>query len=86
VPISTLRAGALARTRKEADIRCREGFRKLLENCGFAAQKRMPRLVACGGRDAAYDAFKIAQKTNVAGNFVALWVDSEEPLADLEAA
>ena len=71
---------------KEADIRCREGFRKLLENCGFSAQKRMPRLVACGGRDAAYDAFTIAQKTNAAGNFVVLWVDSEEPLADLEAA
>jgi Domain of unknown function (DUF4276) len=71
---------------KEVDILCREGFRKLLENCGFAAQKRMPRLIACGGRDAAFSAFKISQKSNADGNYVALWVDSEEPLADLEAA
>ena len=36
-------------------IRCREGFCKLLEKCGFA--RRMPKLVACGGRDAAFDRF-----------------------------
>jgi len=71
---------------KEVDIRCREGFRKLLENCGFAADKRMPRLFACGGRDRAFAAFKIAQRNNTSGHFVALWIDSEEPLADLEAA
>jgi len=71
---------------KEVDIRCREGFRKLLENCRFGQQRRMPRLFACGGRNSAFEAFKIAQKTSSAGNFVALWVDSEEPLADLEAA
>lgn len=81
-----IEGGGTGADSKEADIRCREGFRNLLENCGFAVQKRMPRLVACGGRDSAFDAFKIAQKTNAAGNFVALWVDSEEPLADLEAA
>jgi hypothetical protein len=38
---------------KDVDIRCREGFRKLLENCGF--EGRMPRLVklvaACGALD-----------------------------------
>lgn len=81
-----IEGGGTGADSKEVDICCREGFRKLLDNCGFAAQKRMPRLVACGGRDAAYDAFKIAVKTSAAGNFVALWVDSEEPLADLEAA
>ena len=81
-----IEGGGTGADSKEVDIRCREGFRKLLENCGFAAQKRMPRLFACGGRDSAFDAFKIAQKTNAAGNFVALWVDSEEPLADLESA
>lgn len=69
---------------KDVDIRCREGFRRLLENCGF--QGRMPRLVACGGRDTAFDAFKTALIGNSPGNFVALWIDSEDPLADREAA
>jgi len=80
-----IEGGGTGADSKEADIRCREGFRNLLENCGFAVQKRMPRLVACGGRDSAYHAFKIGQKTNAAGDFVGLWVDSEEPLVDLEA-
>lgn len=71
---------------KDVDIRCREGFRKLLENCGFAAQKRMPRLIACGGRDAAYGSFKVAHANSPTGTYVALWVDSEEPLANLEEA
>ena len=52
-----IEGGGTGADSKDADIRCREGFRKLLENCGFAALKRMPRLFACGGRDAAYDAF-----------------------------
>lgn len=68
---------------KDLNIRCREGFRKLLENCGFAG--RMPRLVASGGRTTAFDEFKTAHRTNAAGRFVALWIDSEEPLLDLEA-
>ena len=34
-------------------IRCQKGFRKLLERCGYAG--RMPKLVACGGRGAAFD-------------------------------
>jgi hypothetical protein len=69
---------------KDVDIRCREGFRKLLENCGF--QKRMPRLVACGGRDSAFNSFETALATNLPGNFVALWIDSEDPLANLNDA
>jgi hypothetical protein len=81
-----LEGGGTGADSKEADIRCREGFRKLLENCGFGVQKRMPRLFACGGRAAALDAFQIAQKGSAAGDFVALWVDSEAPLANLEAA
>ena len=56
-------------------IRCREGFRKLLAKCGFAG--RMPRLVACGGRGAAFDRFKTAHET--AGEYVALLIDSEDP-------
>ena len=37
---------------KELRIRCREGFRRLLDQCGFTG--RMPKLIACGGRDATF--------------------------------
>ena len=39
-------------------IKCREGFRKLLEQAGF--RNRMPSTRACGSRDVAYDDFKTA--------------------------
>ena len=81
-----IEGGGVGADSKDANIRCREGFRKLLENCGFAAQKRMPRLIACGSRESAFEAFKRATHAKAPGDFVALWIDSEEPLADLEAA
>jgi hypothetical protein len=65
-------------------ILCREGFRKLLAKCGFTG--RMPRLVACGGRTAAFDRFRTAHEMATAGEFVALLIDSEDPMADPEAA
>ncbi len=65
-------------------IRCREGFRKLLAKCGFAG--RMPNLVACGGRGAAFDHFKTAHEIAFDGEYVALLVDSEDPMDDIEAA
>lgn len=68
---------------KELHARCREGFRTLLEKCGFAG--RMPRLVACGGRAAAYDDFKVAHANNPPADYVAMLVDSEDPVADIEA-
>jgi hypothetical protein len=76
--------GGTGEQSKDVDIRCREGFRKLLENCGF--QGRMPRLVASGGRDTAFDLFKTAMTVSSSSGFAALWIDSEEPLADLESA
>lgn len=69
---------------KDADIRCREGFRKLLEKCGFTG--RMPRLVACGGRNDVFGQFRLAHRTTHGPNFVAMWIDSEEPLSNVEAA
>jgi hypothetical protein len=78
-----IEGGGTGAQSKDVDIRCREGFRRLLENCGF--QGRMPRLVACGGRDAAFSDFTVAHSSANA-DFVALWIDSEDPLADLEAA
>ena len=67
---------------KEDQIRCREGFRKLLEKSGFKG--RMPRLSACGGRGAAFDDFKTAHAGKKAGDFIAMLVDSEDPVADIE--
>ncbi len=65
-------------------IRCRQGFRKLLAKCGFAG--RMPRLVACGGRGATLDHFETTHKTKIVGEHVAMLIDSEDPMADIEAA
>jgi hypothetical protein len=68
---------------KEQQIRCREAFHKLLEACDF--KKRMPRLKSCGPRGAAFDDFKIAVARKTSGDYVALWIDSEDPVKDLEA-
>lgn len=69
---------------KEDQIRCREGFRKLLERAGFAG--RMPRLSACGGRNAVFDDFRTAHGKSKAGDYVAMLIDSEERMADVEQA
>ncbi len=69
---------------KELHIRCREGFRKLLENCGFKG--RLPRLTACGGRAATFGDFQTGHGSKGDLDYVAMLIDSEEPLDDLEAA
>jgi len=66
---------------KDLHTRCRAGFRRLLERCGF--QGRRPRLVACGGRDATFDDFTSAHSGRMA-DFIAMWLDSEDVLSDLE--
>ncbi len=68
---------------KEGRIRCREGFRKLLTRAGFS--RRIPRLVACGGRESAFKKFKIDHAGASGEDFVALLIDSEEPVSDVEA-
>lgn len=67
---------------KEDQVRCREGFRNLIGKLGFAASKKMPRLSACGGRNAAFDNFKTAHAQRKPGDYIALLVDSEDPVAD----
>lgn len=69
---------------KELHILCREGFRKLLDSCGFTG--RLPRLVACGGRTATFDDFQTDHAMKSDSDYVAMLIDSEEPLDDLEAA
>lgn len=66
---------------KELHIQSRMGFRKLMEQCGFSG--RMPRLVACGGRSATYGDFTTAHQSNKA-DYVAMLIDSEDPVSDLE--
>ena len=62
--------------------RCREGFRKLFEKCGFKGDK--PKFVACGPRNKAYDDFKTAHSKASLGDFIGLLVDSEDPADDVE--
>lgn len=69
---------------KEDQVRCREGFRNLIGKLGFASGKRMPRLSACGGRNSAFDDFKTAHESSKPGDYIAMLVDSEDPVADVE--
>lgn len=55
---------------------CREGFGTFIENAGLSG--RMPRIVACGGRDKAYDKFKIAHANR--DGISLLLVDAERPV------
>lgn len=63
---------------RDLKIRCREGFRKLIEKTDLAG--RMPRFVACGARDAAYNRFMTAVRSNE--KFPILLVDSEDPVTE----
>ena len=56
---------------------CREGFSKFIRKAGFAGN--MPRIVACGGREKAYDKFKTAVRNKQAA---LLLVDAEGPVTD----
>nr|WP_269216530.1 MULTISPECIES: DUF4276 family protein [Pseudomonas] len=56
---------------------CREGFSKFLEKAGFKG--RMPRIVACGSRNDAFDSFCTAMRN---GELAMLLVDSEAPLSE----
>jgi hypothetical protein len=67
---------------KEDKIRCREGFRRIIEKAGFSG--RMPRLSACGGREATFDDFKTAHDNRRVDQYVGLLVDSEDPVANIE--
>lgn len=67
---------------KYLTIRCQEAFHTLLDRMGFTGRK--PRLVACGGRSRVYGRFCTAH--GASGGYVAMWIDSEEPMADTEQA
>ena len=68
---------------RQLDIKCREGFNRLLMKCGF--EKRMPKLTACGGRDSAYSGFTNAHVKASPGDYIVLLVDSEDSVEDVNS-
>ena len=67
---------------KDGKARCREGFNKLLRKCKLGG--RMPRLVASGGRDSAYRDFGIALQNASGSEYVALLIDSEDTVSNID--
>ncbi|MCC7341722.1 MAG: DUF4276 family protein [Bryobacterales bacterium] len=66
---------------KALDTECRRGFSEFIRKAGL--EGRMPRVVACGGRNAAFDRFCTAFEKRAPGEIVLLLVDSEErPLSE----
>ena len=64
---------------KSLHIDCRRGFSQLLERAGFKG--RMPRIKACGSRNAAYDDFLTAHSQSRTQGHPILLVDSEGPVS-----
>lgn len=63
---------------KDTIVRCRQGFS---EYCRNVAPGCRPRIVACGGRQQAYERFMIEARSERGDDICALLVDSECPLA-----
>jgi hypothetical protein len=63
---------------KALHTQCREGFSKFFQRAGL--EGRMPRVVACGGRQQAYNAFRTAHANAVADSLPILLVDCEAPV------
>lgn len=66
---------------KYLQVRCREGFHRLFEKCGLP---RKPALKASGSRGNTYKDFSKAHAKSGNGDFVAMLVDSEEVVEDIE--
>ena len=64
---------------KELKSRCREGFSKLIKKLGFVG--RMPTIVACGGRNDAYNSFNTSMTLAKYDEYPILLVDSEDPIS-----
>lgn len=65
---------------RDLRTRCRMGFSSFLEKANLAG--RMPRIIACGSRESAFNKFRTAFEARKAEEFVVLLVDSEDPVAD----
>ncbi|MEO6060554.1 MAG: DUF4276 family protein [Thermoflexales bacterium] len=76
-----LEGGAQGQHSKSLNMRCQQAFHMLLSRMGFAG--RMPRIVACGSRNDAYERFTREHSGNRTG-YVAMLIDSEEPMTDVD--
>ena len=65
---------------KSLRARCRGGFSSFFEKANLAG--RMPQVIACGGRNSAFDKFRTALESRKAEEFIVLLVDSEDPVAE----
>ena len=63
-------------------IECRRGFRTLLDKSGFTG--RMPQIRTRGRRDSVYDSFETAHTKASASDYVAMLIDSEDPVANTD--
>ena len=68
---------------RATNIRCREGFTKLLENCGLDSRKF--NVIACGGGGDAWNDFQDAHADASGEYYVGLLIDSEDAVADIDA-
>ncbi len=66
---------------KYLQVRCREAFHRLFAKCGLLQQ---PSLRACGGRGNTFKLFTVAHANAATDDFVALLIDSEEPVLEIE--
>lgn len=64
---------------KDENSRCRMGFRKLLEKS--LPNTPIPRLVACGGRQQAFDQYRVGR--GKCPTYAGLLIDSETPMDDI---
>ena len=78
-----IEGGATGAGSRDLNLRCQQAFHKLLGSMGFKG--RFPRLWACGGRGAVFDEFVNHHSSNTA-DYVAMWIDSEEPMENPDAA
>ncbi len=78
-----IEGGASGPNSKNLRIQCQQAFRTLLDRMGMTGKKL--RLKACGGRNAVYADFCTAHRTSH-GGYVAMWIDSEDPMTDIEGA
>ena len=67
-------------TTRDLRTRCREGFASFFKKANLAG--RMPRIVACGSRHAAFDKFRTALGSASEEAFIVLLVDAEGPLGN----
>ena len=75
--------GAKGADSKVQKIRCQQAFHKLLDRMGFTGRK--PKLKACGSRKDVYKDFCTAHAVQKK-DWIAMWIDSEDPMADFEKA